>query len=56
MGISTVRITLENCRNLRRLESLPDKMRRAFALVRRALVGRCPDVIEDIGWESDLAA
>ncbi|MBV9338773.1 MAG: hypothetical protein JO243_23025 [Solirubrobacterales bacterium] len=51
MGVSTVRIAVENCRNLRCLELLPDKVRNAFKLVRAAPVGRCPDVIEDIAWE-----
>lgn len=51
MGMSTVRITVENCRNLRSLELLPDKIRTAFELVRAAPVGRCPDLLEDISWE-----
>ena len=51
MGVSTVRIAIENCRNLRCLELLPDKIRSNFALVRAAPVGRCPDVIEDIAWD-----
>ncbi|HTT29333.1 MAG TPA: hypothetical protein VMG37_13050 [Solirubrobacteraceae bacterium] len=56
MGISTVRISVENCRNLRCLEFLPDKIRSAFELVKQAPVGSCPDVIEDISWEAGLAA
>lgn len=56
MGMSTVRITVENCRTLRCLEFLPDRIRGAFELVRTAPVGACPDVLEEIGWESDLAA
>ena len=51
MGMSTVRIAVENCRDLRYLELLPDKVRSAFALVRAAPVGRCPDVLEDIAWD-----
>jgi hypothetical protein len=51
IGMSTVRILVENCRNLRFLEFLPDKIRCAFDLVRPA--GRCPDVLEDISWEPD---
>ena len=51
MGVSTVRIALENSRNLRCLEVLPDKIRSGFELVRAAPVGRCPDVIEDIAWD-----
>jgi hypothetical protein len=56
MGISTVGITVENCRNLRCLEFLPDRIRGAFELARTAPVGACPDVLEEIGWEPDLAA
>jgi hypothetical protein len=56
MGMSTVRITVENCRSLRRLEFLPDRIRGAFELVRTAPVGACPDVLEQIGWKPDLAA
>ena len=51
MGISTVRITVENCRNLRYLEFLPDKIRTVFELVKAAPEGRCPDVLDDISWE-----
>ncbi|MBV9424115.1 MAG: hypothetical protein JOZ98_14465 [Solirubrobacterales bacterium] len=50
MGVSTVRVILENCRNLRRLEFLPEKIRRSFSLVRQAPSGRCPDLVEDIVW------
>jgi hypothetical protein len=56
MGVSTVRITVENCRNLRSLEFLPDKIRSSFELVKAAPVCTCPDVVDDIAWESDLAA
>jgi hypothetical protein len=56
MGISTVRISVENCRNLRCIEFLPDKIRSAFELVKAAPIGSCPDVIEDISWEAGLAA
>jgi hypothetical protein len=55
MGMSTVRIMVENCRNLRCVELLPDKIRTAFDLVKTAPVGRCPDVLEDIAWEPDAA-
>lgn len=55
MGMSTVRIAVENCRNLRCLEFLPDKIRTAFELVRSAPEGRCPDVLEDIPWDPDFA-
>ena len=51
MGMSTVRISLENCRNLRRLEFLPDKIRTAFELVRAAPIGECPDMVDDIAWD-----
>ena len=50
MGVSTVRVIVENCRNLRRLEFLPDKIRRSFSLVRRPPSSRCPDLVEDIVW------
>jgi hypothetical protein len=53
MGMSTVRIAVENCRNLRCLEFLPDKIRTAFELVRDAPIGCCPDVLEDIAWDPD---
>ena len=56
MGISTVRIMVENCRNLRYLEFLPDKIRSSFELVKAAPVCNCPDAVEDIDWEADLAA
>ncbi len=56
MGISTVRITVENCRNLRCLEFLPDKIRCSFELVKAAPMCNCPDVLEEIAWEADLAA
>jgi len=56
MGMSTVRITVENCRNLRCLEFLPDKIKSAFELVKQAPVGDCPDVPDEIPWEDDLAA
>lgn len=55
MGMSTVRIAVENCRNLRCLEFLPDKIRTAFDLVREAPIGRCPDVLEEISWDPDPA-
>jgi hypothetical protein len=51
MGLSTVRILLENCRNLRCLEFLPDKIRSAFDLVRAAPVPRCPNAVDDIAWD-----
>jgi hypothetical protein len=51
LGMSTVRIMVENCRNLRCLEFLPDKIRSAFELVRAAPIGCCPDVIDDIPWD-----
>ena len=55
MGLSTVRIMLENCRNLRCFEFLPDKIRSAFDLVRAAPIGRCPDAVDDIAWDSTSA-
>jgi hypothetical protein len=56
MGISTVRIMVENCRNLRCLEFLPDKIRSSFELVKAAPVCNCPDAVEDIAWDTELAA
>lgn len=56
MGMSTVRIAVENCRNLRRLEFLPDRIRGGFELVRGAPIGACPDMLEEIGWEPGIAA
>jgi hypothetical protein len=56
MGMSTVRIAVENCRNLRCLEFLPDKIRTAFELVRSAPECRCPDMLEDISWDPDPAS
>jgi hypothetical protein len=51
MGMSTVRVMVENCRNLRCLEFLPDKIRTAFELVKGAPVGRCPDMVDEIAWD-----
>ena len=51
MGMSTVRIMVENCRNLRCLEFHTERIRTAFELVRAAPVGRCPDRLEDIAWD-----
>jgi hypothetical protein len=50
MGVSTVRIVVENCRNFRRLEFFPEKIRKTFDLVRDAPAARCPDLLGDIGW------
>jgi hypothetical protein len=50
MGFSTIRVIVENCRSYRRLEFLPDKVRRNFNLVREAPRGDCPDLVEDIIW------
>jgi hypothetical protein len=54
MGMSTIRIAVENCRNLRGLEFLPDKIRTAFELVKAAPIGRCPDKVDDIAWGSAM--
>jgi len=51
-----VRILVENCRDLRRLEFLSDKIRSSFELVKAAPVCDCPDVVEGIAWDADLAA
>lgn len=49
-GIRVPRIVVENCRNARGLEFLPDKIRACFDLVRAAPAPRCPDVVEEIAW------
>lgn len=49
-GIRTLRVVVENCRNFRGFEFLPDRVQSTFALVRNAPVGRCPDLVEEIGW------
>ena len=36
MGVAAVRVVLENCRSLSRVEFLPDKIKRSFRLVRGA--------------------
>jgi hypothetical protein len=41
---------VENCRNFRGLEFLPEKIRRTFNLVKTAPTGRCPDLVDDIAW------
>ena len=51
MGVSTVRIIVENCRTLRCLELIPDKIRCSFELVKAAPAGRCPDMVDDIAWD-----
>ena len=55
MGMSTVRIMVENCRNMRCLEFLPDKIRTAFDLVKAAPIGTCPDVVGDIPWDPSFS-
>lgn len=50
MGLTTVRVEIENCRSFTRIELLPEKIQRSFSLVRRAPVGVCPDLVEDIAW------
>ena len=50
MGLTTVRVEIENCRSFTRIELLPDKIQRSFSLVRRAPVGICPDLVDDISW------
>jgi hypothetical protein len=50
MGISTVRLRVENCQSMESLELLPDKVRGQFKLVREAPSGICPDVVEQISW------
>jgi hypothetical protein len=50
MGISTVRVVVENCRTLEDLEYLPDKIRTTFSLVRTAPSADCPDMVGEIAW------
>jgi hypothetical protein len=50
IGSATVRILVENCRNLRCLECLPDRIRSGFELVRSAPAATCPDPVDDIVW------
>jgi hypothetical protein len=50
LGVSAVRILVENCRNLRGREFLPDKIRRGFQLVKGAPLATCPDLVEEIVW------
>ena len=54
-GVSTVRIRVENCGNLRCVEFFSDKIRAAFELVRAAPVDRCPDALEEISWDPEPA-
>ncbi len=51
MGMRTVRILVEDCRNFRDLEFLPEKIQAAFELVRHPPVPAVPDVFEEIAWE-----
>ena len=51
MGVRTVRILVENCRNFRALEFLPDKIQATFELVRHPPAPTVPDVFEEIAWE-----
>jgi hypothetical protein len=50
MGVSTVRVMVENCRSLRGLEFLPEKVRKTCNLVKNAPAGSCPDLLDDIAW------
>jgi hypothetical protein len=51
MGIRTVRILVENCRNFRGLEFLPEKIQETFELVRHPPVPAVPDIVAAIAWE-----
>jgi hypothetical protein len=51
MGMRTVRILVENCRDLRGLEFLPEKIQAAFSLVRHPPLPAVPDAVEEIAWE-----
>lgn len=50
MGLSTVRVVVENCRSFARVEFLPDRIRRSFSLVRKAPIASCPDLVDQIDW------
>jgi hypothetical protein len=50
MGMQTVRVVVENCRSLRGLEYLPDRIRSTFDLVRRPPRASCPDCPDEIDW------
>lgn len=52
MGVRTIRVVMENCRDFAVLELLPDRLRAGFTLVRRAPAARCPDHVADIHWEA----
>lgn len=54
MGVRTVRVLLENCRDLHVQELLPDRIRATFTLVRRAPAARCPDHVEEIRWDAPV--
>jgi hypothetical protein len=56
MGMRTVRILVENCRNSRGLEFLPEKIHATFELVRPAPHPMVPDLVDDISWEPAVAA
>ncbi len=56
MGVRTVRILVENCRNFRALEFLPDKIEAAFRLVRHPPHPAVPDLVDEIAWDPALAA
>jgi hypothetical protein len=51
MGVRTVRIVVQNCRNFRCLEFLPEKIRATFRLVRPGPHPSVPDLVEEISWE-----
>lgn len=50
MSVRTVRIVVENCRNFRGGEFLPESISNTFNLVRRPPEARCPDRVDEIPW------
>ena len=54
LGMSTARIMVENCPNLRCMEFMPDKIRTGFDLVRAAPIGCCPESVDDIPWDPSV--
>jgi hypothetical protein len=50
MGLTTVRVEIENCCSFVRIELLPEKIQRSFSLVRPGPGADCPDLVDDIAW------
>jgi hypothetical protein len=50
MGVMTMQVIIENCRDFRRLELVPGKLRTGFRLVKEAPRAWCPDCLDQIVW------